>query len=55
MAMPLRQSIRVGTYLFEQKLRKREKFPLIVELEPLFACNLEMRGLRKDPAPGREC
>lgn len=44
MAMPLRQTIRVGTYLFEQKLRKREKFPLIVELEPLFACNLACEG-----------
>ena len=31
---------------------RRAKFPLIVELEPLFACNLELRGLRQDPAPG---
>ncbi len=45
MAMPLRQSIKVATYLFEQKLRKREKFPLIVELEPLFACNLACEGV----------
>ena len=28
MAMPLRQTIKVATYLFEQKLRKRDKFPL---------------------------
>jgi hopanoid biosynthesis associated radical SAM protein HpnH len=40
MAVPLRQSIRIGTYLAAQKLRRREKFPLLVELEPLFQCNL---------------
>lgn len=51
MAMPLRQSIRVGTYLFEQKLRKREKFPLIVELEPLFACNLKCEGCGRSSTP----
>jgi hypothetical protein len=40
MAIPLRQGARLGWYLFNQKIRKRDKFPLIVELEPLFACNL---------------
>lgn len=51
MAMPLRQSIKVATYLFEQKLRRREKFPLIVELEPLFACNLACEGCGKIQHP----
>lgn len=51
MAMPLRQSIKVATYLMEQKLRKREKFPLIVELEPLFACNLACEGCGKIQHP----
>lgn len=51
MAMPLRQSIKVATYLAEQKLRKREKFPLIVELEPLFACNLACEGCGKIQHP----
>ena len=37
----------------QQKLRGREKFPLLVELEPLFACNLACAGLRQDPAPDR--
>jgi hopanoid biosynthesis associated radical SAM protein HpnH len=40
MPVPLRQSLRVGTYLMKQKLRGVEKFPLLVELEPLFQCNL---------------
>jgi hopanoid biosynthesis associated radical SAM protein HpnH len=40
MAVPLRQSARMAAYLATQKLRGREKFPLLVELEPLFQCNL---------------
>src|SRR6185437_923842 len=40
MAAPLRQTVRVGTYLMKQKLARREKFPLLIELEPLFQCNL---------------
>ncbi len=40
MAVPFRQSVRIGAYLAAQKLRRREKFPLLVELEPLFQCNL---------------
>ena len=31
MAMPLRQSVKVATYLLEQKLKKRDKFALLVE------------------------
>src|SRR5580692_5336442 len=52
MAMPLRQTVRVASYLFEQKMvRRREKFPLIVELEPLFACNLKCEGCGKIQHP----
>ena len=51
MAMPLRQSIRLGTYLLKQKALKREKFPLLVELEPLFACNLKCSGCGKIAQP----
>ena len=51
MAMPLRQSIKVATYLAEQKLRRRDKFPLIVELEPLYACNLKCEGCGKIQHP----
>ncbi len=51
MAMPLRQTVKVATYLFEQKLRKRDKFPLIVELEPLYACNLKCEGCGKIQHP----
>jgi hopanoid biosynthesis associated radical SAM protein HpnH len=51
MAMPLRQSIRLGTYLMKQKALRREKFPLLVELEPLFACNLKCSGCGKIAQP----
>jgi hopanoid biosynthesis associated radical SAM protein HpnH len=51
MPVPLRQSIKVGTYLAKQKLARREKFPLIVELEPLFACNLACNGCGKIQHP----
>ena len=51
MAMPLRQSVRLGTYLLKQKLLRRDKFPLLVELEPLFACNLKCAGCGKIQQP----
>jgi hopanoid biosynthesis associated radical SAM protein HpnH len=41
----------MATYLMTQKLRRRDKFPLIVELEPLFQCNLECVGCGKIQHP----
>jgi hopanoid biosynthesis associated radical SAM protein HpnH len=49
--VPLRQSLRMGAYLATQKLRRREKFPLLVELEPLFQCNLACAGCGKIQQP----
>jgi hopanoid biosynthesis associated radical SAM protein HpnH len=51
MAVPVKQSIRVASYLMQQKLRGREKFPLLVELEPLFQCNLACAGCGKIQHP----
>lgn len=51
MAVPMRQSVRVATYLMRQKLARRSKFPLLVELEPLFACNLACAGCGKIQYP----
>jgi hopanoid biosynthesis associated radical SAM protein HpnH len=51
MAIPLRQGARIGWYLLTQKVRRREKFPLIVELEPLYACNLHCAGCGKIQQP----
>jgi hopanoid biosynthesis associated radical SAM protein HpnH len=50
-AMPMRQSVRLGGYLLKQKLLRRDKFPLLVELEPLFACNLKCAGCGKIQQP----
>ncbi|HLH84183.1 MAG TPA: adenosyl-hopene transferase HpnH [Trebonia sp.] len=53
MAMPLHLTVKLGTYLLKQKLRGVRKYPLIMELEPLFACNLKCAGCGKiqHPAP----
>jgi hopanoid biosynthesis associated radical SAM protein HpnH len=49
--IPLRQSVKIGLYMARQKLRGRTKYPLIVELEPLFACNLACPGCGKIQHP----
>ena len=54
MAVQIRQSTRMGWYLMRQRLEKRERFPLIVELEPLFQCNLACSGCGKIQHPEHE-
>ncbi|MFC7589628.1 adenosyl-hopene transferase HpnH [Nonomuraea antimicrobica] len=51
MTIPLRQSLRVGSYILGQRIRGRTKYPLLVELEPLFACNLKCAGCGKIQHP----
>jgi hopanoid biosynthesis associated radical SAM protein HpnH len=51
MAMPLHLTVKLGTYLMKQKLRRVDKFPLIMELETLFACNLKCVGCGKIQHP----
>jgi hopanoid biosynthesis associated radical SAM protein HpnH len=51
MPVPTRQSLRIASYLVRQKLAGREKFPLLVELEPLFQCNLACAGCGKIQQP----
>src|SRR5215831_8814455 len=40
MSVALRQQLAVGKYLVTQRLKGNDKYPLLVELEPLFQCNL---------------
>jgi hopanoid biosynthesis associated radical SAM protein HpnH len=54
MAVQLRQAARMGAYLMTQRLRGIEKYPLIVELEPLFQCNLACEGCGKIQHPEHE-
>jgi hopanoid biosynthesis associated radical SAM protein HpnH len=51
MSIPVRQNIAMAKYLVKQKLSKKEKFPLLLELEPLFSCNLSCPGCGKIQHP----
>ena len=51
MPVSLRQQARIGAYLAGQKVRRRRRFPILVELEPLFACNLACAGCGKIQYP----
>ncbi|NHD15519.1 MULTISPECIES: adenosyl-hopene transferase HpnH [unclassified Actinopolyspora] len=51
MGIPPRQAIRVGAYLAKQKILRRKKYALTLELEPLFACNLACAGCGKIQHP----
>src|SRR6188472_2483370 len=51
MPVPFRQSVRMGAYLARQRLARRERFPLLVELEPLYQCNLACAGCGKIQHP----
>jgi len=51
MSVPMRQRLRLAAYLARQRLAGRDRFPLVVELEPLFACNLTCAGCGKIQYP----
>ncbi len=51
MPVPARQSLRIGAYVMRQRLARRTRFPLLVELEPLYQCNLACAGCGKIQQP----
>ena len=51
MSIPLRQALMVGAYVLKQRLRGRQRFPLVLMLEPLFRCNLACAGCGKIQHP----
>ena len=51
MAIPLRQTVRVGAYVLGRHLRRVERYPLVLMLEPLFRCNLACAGCGKIDYP----
>ena len=51
MSVPLRQAIRVGSYVVKQHLLGRKRYPLVLMLEPLFRCNLACAGCGKIDYP----
>ena len=51
MAITWRQNLRVTSYVLQQRLRGRRYFPLVLQLEPLYQCNLACAGCGKIQHP----
>ncbi|MDX2114517.1 MAG: adenosyl-hopene transferase HpnH [Planctomycetota bacterium] len=51
MGVPLSQMWTVATYVLKQKLRGVKRYPLVMQLEPLFRCNLACAGCGKIQYP----
>ena len=51
MAVPFFKEMRLGAYLFKQKVMGRKRYPLVLMLEPLFRCNLACAGCGKIDYP----
>jgi hopanoid biosynthesis associated radical SAM protein HpnH len=51
MGVPLSQMWTVATYVLANKLRGRQRYPLVMMLEPLFRCNLACAGCGKIQFP----
>jgi hopanoid biosynthesis associated radical SAM protein HpnH len=51
LAVPVIQQVRVGSYILKQKLKGRQRYPLVLMLEPLFRCNLACAGCGKIDYP----
>ena len=51
MGIPLRQAVTVSAYILKQKLRGKERYPLVLMLEPLYRCNLACAGCGKIQQP----
>jgi hopanoid biosynthesis associated radical SAM protein HpnH len=49
--IPLLQKLHVGAYLIRQKLAGRQRYPVVLMLEPLFRCNLACAGCGKIDYP----
>jgi hopanoid biosynthesis associated radical SAM protein HpnH len=53
MGIPFHKELKIGGYIFKQKLKGVKRYPLVLMLEPLFRCNLACAGCGKIdyPAP----
>jgi hopanoid biosynthesis associated radical SAM protein HpnH len=51
MDLPFLKEMRIGAYILEQKLKGRQRYPLVLMLEPLFRCNLACFGCGKIDYP----
>ena len=51
MSTPFAQKLEIAKYIFGKKLKGEAKYPLVMELEPLFQCNLACAGCGKIQHP----
>ncbi|HMN39208.1 MAG TPA: adenosyl-hopene transferase HpnH [Phycisphaerales bacterium] len=51
MGVPISQMWTVATYVLSQKIRRNKRYPLVLQLEPLFRCNLACAGCGKIQYP----
>src|SRR4051812_39247880 len=51
MGIPVSQMAAVARYVVKQRLARRERYPLVLMLEPLFRCNLSCTGCGKIQYP----
>ena len=51
MSVPLREKIAVASHVLLNRLRRVEKFPIVLQIEPLFRCNLACAGCGKIQHP----
>ncbi len=51
MGIPIRQQLKVASYIMGQKIRGVKRYPLVLMLEPLFRCNLACSGCGKIDYP----
>jgi hopanoid biosynthesis associated radical SAM protein HpnH len=49
--IPITQKLKVGSYVLRQRLAGRQRYPLVLMLEPLFRCNLACAGCGKIDYP----
>ncbi len=50
-SLPSFRDVKIGLYLLKQRLLGRERYPLVLMLEPLFRCNLACAGCGKIDYP----
>ena len=53
MSVPFSQMWTVASYVVTQRLRGRRRYPLVLQLEPLFRCNLACAGCGKIQYPAQ--
>ena len=51
MGVPISQMATVASYIVQQKLARRARYPLVLMLEPLYRCNLSCAGCGKIQYP----